>query len=162
MDFDRVTLITFPVIFTGYYRFETMKPRGFAHWDQRKVRQLVLVYRIQSPFTVKKKFRHSRPQPCRMSLTKLSLGGNDLIIPAPRESLVSDIPAGDGNVANLFLQCSLQFSSRRTLRKRTRAGIFKIYGDRNRVGIGLSYRLARLHSLAELVPWNRFMGSLKV
>jgi hypothetical protein len=24
----------------------------------------------------------------------------------PRESLVSDIPAGDGNVANLFLQCS--------------------------------------------------------
>jgi hypothetical protein len=35
-------------------------------------------------------------------------------------------------------------------------------GARNRVGIGLSYRPARLHSLAESVPWNRFMGSLKV
>jgi hypothetical protein len=38
-----------------------------------------------------------------MSFTKLFLGGNNLIIPA-QESLVSDIPAGDGNVANLFLQ----------------------------------------------------------
>jgi hypothetical protein len=27
----------------------------------------------------------------------------------PRESLVSDIPAGDGNVANLFLQCGYLF-----------------------------------------------------
>jgi len=33
---------------------------------------------------------------------------------------------------------------------------------RNRVGMGLSYRPAKLHSLAELVPWNRFLGSLKV
>jgi hypothetical protein len=33
---------------------------------------------------------------------------------------------------------------------------------RNRVGIGLSYRPARLNSLAELVPWYRFLGSLKV
>jgi hypothetical protein len=40
-------------------------------------------------------------------------------------------------------------------------GIFKqSMGGRNRVGIGLSYRPARLHSLAELVPWNRFLGSL--
>jgi hypothetical protein len=36
-------------------------------------------------------------------------------------------------------------------------------GARNRVGIGLSYLPARLHtSLVELVPWNRFLGSLKV
>jgi hypothetical protein len=36
-------------------------------------------------------------------------------------------------------------------------------GARNRVGISLSYRPARLlYSLAELVPWNRFLGSLKV
>jgi hypothetical protein len=42
------------------------------------------------------------------------------------------------------------------------AGIFKqSMGARNRVGIGLWYRLARLHILAELVPWNRFLGSLK-
>ncbi len=27
---------------------------------------------------------------------------------------------------------------------------------RNRIGMGLSYRPARLHSLAELIPWNRF------
>jgi hypothetical protein len=33
---------------------------------------------------------------------------------------------------------------------------------RNRVVISLSYRPARRHSLAELVPWNRFLGSLKV
>ncbi len=33
---------------------------------------------------------------------------------------------------------------------------------RNRIGIGLSYRPVRLHSLAELVPWNRFLGSLKL
>jgi hypothetical protein len=37
-----------------------------------------------------------------------------------------------------------------------------LWGARNRVGIGLSYRPARLHRLAELIPWNRFLGSLKV
>ncbi len=41
-----------------------------------------------------------------MSLTKLSLGGNNLYMTPlfpPRESLVSDIPAGDGNIEKLFL-----------------------------------------------------------
>ncbi len=33
---------------------------------------------------------------------------------------------------------------------------------RNRDGIGLSYRPARLPRLAELIPWNWFLGSLKV
>jgi hypothetical protein len=43
------------------------------------------------------------------------------------------------------------------------AGIFKqSMGAWNRVGMGLSYWPARLHSLTELVPWNRFLGSLKV
>ncbi len=38
------------------------------------------------------------------------------------------------------------------------AGIFKqSMWARNRVGIGLSYRPVRLHSLAELVSWNRFL-----
>ncbi len=38
----------------------------------------------------------------------------------------------------------------------TRAGIFnQSMGARNRVGMGLSYQPARLHSEAELVPWNR-------
>ncbi len=40
-----------------------------------------------------------------MSLTKLSLGGNNLYMISlfpPRESLVSDILAGDRNIENLF------------------------------------------------------------
>jgi hypothetical protein len=43
-----------------------------------------------------------------MSFTKLSLGGNNLYMTslfAPRESLVSDIPAEDGNIKKLFLRC---------------------------------------------------------
>jgi hypothetical protein len=35
-------------------------------------------------------------------------------------------------------------------------------GDRHRVGIGLSYWRARLHRLAEFIPWNRFLGSINV
>ncbi len=43
------------------------------------------------------------------------------------------------------------------------AGIFKEFiGARNRVGIGLSYRPARIHRLAELILWNQFLGSLNV
>jgi hypothetical protein len=49
------------------------------------------------------------PSTAGMSLTKLSLGGNNYVIyelfPA-RESLVRDILAGDGKIVNLFLQCS--------------------------------------------------------
>ncbi len=48
------------------------------------------------------------PSLAGMSLTKLSLGGNNDVIYKlfpPRESLVSDIPAGDGNIEKLFLQC---------------------------------------------------------
>jgi hypothetical protein len=38
-----------------------------------------------------------------------------------------------------------------------RAGIFKkSMGARNRGGIGLSYRPAWLHRLAEFIPWNQF------
>jgi hypothetical protein len=43
------------------------------------------------------------------------------------------------------------------------AGIFKrCMGARNRVGIGSSFRPVRPHMLEELIPWNRFLGSLKV
>jgi hypothetical protein len=42
-------------------------------------------------------------------------------------------------------------------------GIFEQYmGARNQVGIGFSYRPARLHRLAESIPWNRFLGSIEV
>ncbi len=52
------------------------------------------------------------PSPAGMSLTKLSLGGNNDVIYKlfpPRESLVSDISAGDGKIVNLFLQCAFLF-----------------------------------------------------
>jgi hypothetical protein len=42
---------------------------------------------------------------CRDVTTKLSLGGNNDVITElflPRGSLVSDIPAGDGKLVNLF------------------------------------------------------------
>jgi hypothetical protein len=43
------------------------------------------------------------------------------------------------------------------------AGILKqSMGTRNLVGIGLSYRPARLHRLAEFIPWNRFLGSINI
>ena len=35
-------------------------------------------------------------------------------------------------------------------------------GARNREGIGLLYRPARLHRMAESIPWHWFLGSLKV
>ncbi len=41
------------------------------------------------------------------------------------------------------------------------ARIFKqSIGARNYVKLGLSFWPARLHRLAELIPWNRFLGSL--
>jgi hypothetical protein len=48
------------------------------------------------------------PSPARMILNKISLGGNyDVIYKLflPRETLVSDIPAGEGNIEKLFLRC---------------------------------------------------------
>ncbi len=65
-------------------------------------------------YTVKKGSRISRLQPgCHYSdYTKLSLGGNNDVITElflPRGSLVSDIPAGDGKLVNLFLRCSEKF-----------------------------------------------------
>jgi hypothetical protein len=41
-----------------------------------------------------------------LSLTKFSLEGNNLIIPGQGKFGYSDIPAGDGEIANLFLQCT--------------------------------------------------------
>jgi hypothetical protein len=55
-------------------------------------------------YTVKKGFSIF-PFPAGMSFTKLSLGGNNDVIYKlfpPRESLVSDIPAGDGNIEKHF------------------------------------------------------------
>jgi hypothetical protein len=51
----------------------------------------------------KKAFRYSRPQPGS------HLPNAPYRLPQlfpPRESLVSDIPAGDGNIEKLFLRCN--------------------------------------------------------
>ncbi len=59
---------------------------------------------VQSPYTVKKRFV-SFPFPSRDVATKLSLVGNNDVITElflPKGSLVSDIPAGDGKLVNLF------------------------------------------------------------
>jgi hypothetical protein len=50
------------------------------------------------------------PSPVGISLNKLSLVRNNLIIPSQGE-LVSDIPTRDGKIADLFLQCSLSDTS---------------------------------------------------
>jgi hypothetical protein len=58
---------------------------------------------------------------------------------------------------------SVLLASRATLWVRCLGSLYGILeqsmGARNRVGIGLSYRPARLHRLAEFIPWNRFLGS---
>ncbi len=59
---------------------------------------------------------------------------------------------------------SLRTNSSPKYRPSLRAGIFNNLHmwARNRGGIGLSYRPARLHRMAEFIPWNRFPGSLNV
>jgi hypothetical protein len=57
----------------------------------------------------KKKVREF-PVPSRDVTTKLSLGGNNDVkteLFLPIGSLVSDIPAGDGKLVNLFLRCGV-------------------------------------------------------
>jgi hypothetical protein len=58
-------------------------------------------YSFSQWYTVKQRFAIFLPS-AGMSLTKLSLDGNYLIIPAIRESLVSDIPAGGGKIVKLY------------------------------------------------------------
>jgi hypothetical protein len=58
---------------------------------------------------LKKKVREF-PVPSRDVTTKPSLGGNNDVITElflSRGSLVSDLPAGDGKLVNLFLRCSM-------------------------------------------------------
>ncbi len=58
-------------------------------------------------YTVKKGQRFSRPQPgCHLPNSPWP---GKIKLSTARESLVSDIPAGDGKTANLFLQCSAQW-----------------------------------------------------
>jgi hypothetical protein len=63
------------------------------------------LYTTRHICTVKKGLRHSRPRPgCHLPNSQWPV---KIYLFPPRESLVSDIPVGDGNVANLFLRmCS--------------------------------------------------------
>ncbi len=66
-----------------------------------------ILYDVHVHIHRKKKVRKF-PVPSRDVTTKLSLGGNNDVITAlflPRGSLVSDIPARDGKLVNLFLRC---------------------------------------------------------
>jgi hypothetical protein len=69
----------------------------------------LLCCRIRSPAVPARPLHFKKrlaifPSLAGMSLIKLSLAGNNKLFPAI-ESLVSDIPASDGKIANLFLQC---------------------------------------------------------
>ncbi len=73
----------------------------------------MIIIEFSTPFLYslhrKKKVREF-PVPSRDVTTKLSLGGNNDVITElflPRERLVSDIPAGDGKLVNLFLRCTI-------------------------------------------------------
>jgi hypothetical protein len=64
-------------------------------------------------YTVKKRLSIFL-SPARKSLTKLSLAGNNLIIPGQGE-LVNDIPAWDGKLASLFLQYTSYNSAKKLI-----------------------------------------------
>ncbi len=66
------------------------------------------VYTVEKSIYTDKKKDRKFPVPSRDVTTKLSLGGNNDVITElflPSGSLVSDIPAGDGKLVNLFLRC---------------------------------------------------------
>jgi hypothetical protein len=76
----------------------------------------------------KKKVREF-PVPSRDVTTKLSLGGNYDVITElflPRGSLVSDIPAGDGKLVNLFLRCKVENLNKIFLSAVPKAEVLKI------------------------------------
>ncbi len=68
---------------------------------RQKALSSLLSANIEVQYTVNKGYRFSRPQPCS------PWTGKNKLFPS-RESLVSDIPAGDGKTANLFFQFSSQ------------------------------------------------------
>jgi hypothetical protein len=71
--------------------------------------------------------------------------------------VVGYVPAERADTLPKFLLYSVACPVREKGGQDGCAGISKqSMGARNRVGIGLSYWPARLHRLAELIPWNQF------
>jgi hypothetical protein len=94
----------------GIYRTLVETP-GFSQLGERYKKEVAVdLSRLKTTCPIplfysthcKKKRLAIFPSPGGMSLTKISLASNNLIIPAVRESLVSDIPAGDGKIAILL------------------------------------------------------------
>ncbi len=81
---------------------------GVAPRLQHRVSLQIMMQSWACLYSLHRKKRFSIfPSPAGMSLTNLFLGGNNLYMTSlvpPRLSLLSDIPAGDGNIENLFLQ----------------------------------------------------------
>ncbi len=77
----------------------------YVHMDQQDY--CVVKILCEAEYIHRKKGFSIFPSPAGMSLTKLSLGENNDVIYKfpPRESLVSNIPAGDGNIEKLFSRC---------------------------------------------------------
>ncbi len=96
-----------------FVHFAIVLWRGFidvkiTEWNVNKSASRLFTFTSQSWSTPYKKVREFPiPLPSRDVTTKLSLGGNNDFISItelflPRGSLVSDIPAGDGKLVNLF------------------------------------------------------------
>ncbi len=81
--------------------------RSFQHWASQSSgpsRHCIQEMDSSIMYTVNKRLAIF-PSPTRMSLTRLSLGGNNGVIYKLLVSLVNDIPAGEGNIEKLFLRC---------------------------------------------------------
>jgi hypothetical protein len=98
-------------------------------------------FRTLPPLHRKKKV-YEFPVPSRDVTTKLSLGGNNDVITElflPRGSLVSDIPAGDGKLVNLFY------------------GVLKRQASEIEIGVGsLKLKLSYVHTYRYVHVLNIF------
>ncbi len=96
----------------------------------------------------KKKVREF-PVPSEDVTTKLSLGGkNDVITELflPRGSLVSNIPAGDGKLMNLFLRCIGDKKGKKSRSKRLLSETISIRCGRETGSLHLDEDLLSLHA----------------
>ncbi len=91
---------TYKVVLGKYLIFFAV-PYRIVQWTLSLIYLLVILPRLNC--TLLKRLATFPSSAAGMSLIKLSLSGIIQLF-LPRESLVSDIPAGDGNVVNLFLR----------------------------------------------------------
>ncbi len=105
---------------------------------------------------------HSTNHTSRATLLQLSWAGRRVGSSSlrPSATVVLCFPSPNANRPYIF---SIRNKTVGCSSATTCAGILEqSIGARNRVGIMLSYRPARLHRLTESIPWNRFLGFLKV